>query len=1200
MHEDFDAELQLLVQEGLIEPAEVERARAKAREAGRSPIAWMQAEGRISSAGAARLRLKTPTLAPPPDAEVSPPAPPPKPAAPPAGGAPGEVTAPTLPSIGSGQDWPFPGWERFKPIRLLGKGGMGTVWLVVRSDLGNEVALKLVRADGAAQVHKLVEEARALGKVKHDRVCKVHEAGAERGYAYIAMQYVDGETLGSEGLKLTVKQQAQLLRDVALGVQAVHDVGVIHRDIKPSNILVERSAEGLKPYLVDFGVAQSWNLGPAAARSVVGTPSYMSPEQAEGEVATLDHRADVYGLGATLYHLLTGRPPFTGDSIEEILRRVRGERPTPPRALRSSAPEDLSAIALRCLEKDRKDRYDSARALAEDLERYLSRDPVRARSGTLYWLGRRLTKYWALVSLVVAVAGALGWTRYDAQQRERLAHDLTEQVEQIEALARESALAPPHPLQKDREELQGRMAELDKLIRANAGRAEGQGQYALGKGFLALGDYPQARQALESAWGHGFREPRAAYALVIALGHEYLEKLTEAQRQRDPDLRRLAVDAVQRRYKSRVLDLLNLSKGVKDPPDEYLKALIAFYEQQYDDALAKLAAVPETRAWVYETAQLRGDILKARAFARWEAGARQAQQADFDQALAAYRKAEVIARSLPSLHAAEARLERFALMTDVFGGRDDVLEHYERGLKALEPIGKLAPDDPERLVLEAQFHRHLAEFRLTHSGGDEAPLDAALQAAQRAGESAPAATAARAELAQVHVQRALSLINKSKDPRGELRDAAALLESIGEAGRDADFYMSLGKVYAVWAAAEDRRRLDSSANHEKSIEAYRRATGADDHYPRAWSGLGTAYYDRATSARAVDPDRDLTSGKAAVEHALALTPSLIPANYYLGLIDRALAGRAQARGEDPRPALEEALEQLKRGLRISAKYLPMLNAEGEVLLDLEEAEWDRGEDPSEQLRQASEAFQAALSINSGSASAAVNLAETTARQARYLADRGKDPTAATDQALARFRAAASLMSESPLPLVGSGLALIVQARYELDHHLDPRGHLPAAKAAADAAARLEERDPGTARVLGSVQWLEAQMSAGRLDGYQRAAETYEKGLADFQDHWELLREYALVCLDWASRAPAPDALERALRVTARMLEVRPNFPEALAFRAWAQALAAKKAPPAERAGLLERALRDLDAALKANRNLRHAWEPRRAALAAPP
>jgi tetratricopeptide (TPR) repeat protein len=270
---------------------------------------------------------------------------------------------------------------------------------------------------------------------------------------------------------------------------------------------------------------------------------------------------------------------------------------------------------------------------------------------------------------------------------------------------------------------------------------------------------------------------------------------------------------------------------------------------------------------------------------------------------------------------------------------------------------------------------------------------------------------------------------------------------------------------------------------------------------------------------------------------------------------------------------------------------------GQVQIDLAQADWDWGRDPFPRLKAASQTLQPA---SSSLPQAAINFAEATAREARYLEDLGRDPTAATRKALERFEQAARLANDNPLTHSGRGLALLVQAQHELEQGVDPQRHLVDARAAAEAAAAHVEKDDDFWRVLGSAQWLDARWRAlhgdRRLEGYEHAADTYETGLKSFPGHWELLREYALVCLDWAERAPASPALERALRLTLQMRQLRPRQPEARAFLAYAEGLTAKRLGSGDRR---KRALDDLDDALKQNRNLVEAWKRRRAELAAP-
>ncbi|MEO7735208.1 MAG: serine/threonine-protein kinase, partial [Kofleriaceae bacterium] len=277
--------------------------------------------------------------------------------------------------------FPVPGWSRYTNIRFLGKGGMGKVFLVHDPRLRREVALKFVRGDNPEQVRRLIGEARAQARVSHERVCKVHEVDEVEGKVYIAMQYIAGRPLGAMMSELTLEQRVMLLRDAAEGIHEAHRVGIIHRDLKPSNIMVERADDDqLRAYVMDFGLARTaQDEGATLSGTVIGTPRYMAPEQAIGEASKLDRRADVYSLGATLYHLVTGKPSVDGSSLVEVVHNLVTVEPRPPRSLDRNIPIDLEAIILKCLEKDRTARYDSARALVEDLDRYLDGEPVHAR-----------------------------------------------------------------------------------------------------------------------------------------------------------------------------------------------------------------------------------------------------------------------------------------------------------------------------------------------------------------------------------------------------------------------------------------------------------------------------------------------------------------------------------------------------------------------------------------------------------------------------------------------------------------------------------------------------------------------------------------------------------------------------------------------------------------------------------------------------
>jgi eukaryotic-like serine/threonine-protein kinase len=265
-------------------------------------------------------------------------------------------------------------------IREIGRGGMGVVYQARHRTLNTDVALKTIRASELAsveEVRRFYQEARAAAGLVHPNITRVHDAGECDGLHYLTMDLIQGPSL-SDALqqgRLTPANAAVLMEQVARAVHYLHEKGIIHRDIKPSNILLDAAG---KPHVSDFGLAKVFNTADDATLSgaILGTPNYMSPEQAEGKSAQVTALSDVFSMGAILYELLTGRPPFRTDSPLNTLFAVLETEPTLPRKLDSSIPVDLQQICLRCLEKNPARRYPSAAALADDLQRFLDGEPL--------------------------------------------------------------------------------------------------------------------------------------------------------------------------------------------------------------------------------------------------------------------------------------------------------------------------------------------------------------------------------------------------------------------------------------------------------------------------------------------------------------------------------------------------------------------------------------------------------------------------------------------------------------------------------------------------------------------------------------------------------------------------------------------------------------------------------------------------------
>ena len=273
----------------------------------------------------------------------------------------------------------------FELLEELGRGGMGIVFKARQLSLGRVVALKMIlRGDLAspADVARFRSEAASAARLGHPHIVPVYEVGEHDGQPYFAMKYIEGTTLGrrlADG-PLPPRESAELLVPVCQAIHYAHQHGILHRDLKPSNILID--GEG-RPHVTDFGLAKQVTADTQLTRSgaILGTPSYMAPEQAAGNRGQLGPASDVYSLGTILYHLLTGRPPFQAASPVDTVLLVLEQDPLPPRLVNPRADRDLEMIALHCLQKPPLLRYASAEALANDLQAYLADEPISARSG---------------------------------------------------------------------------------------------------------------------------------------------------------------------------------------------------------------------------------------------------------------------------------------------------------------------------------------------------------------------------------------------------------------------------------------------------------------------------------------------------------------------------------------------------------------------------------------------------------------------------------------------------------------------------------------------------------------------------------------------------------------------------------------------------------------------------------------------------
>jgi serine/threonine-protein kinase len=1099
-------------------------------------------------------------------------------------------------------DFPVKDWDRYECLGFLGQGGMGMVFLARDRKLGREVAIKFVRVEDARHVARFLAEARAQARVDHEHVCKVYEVGEIEGRVFITMQRIAGASLEAAAAELSLEQKAVALRDAARGVHEAHRMGIIHRDLKPSNLMVERGGDGtLRTFVMDFGLAHEWNRDLTETGSVLGTPAYMSPEQARGEVSTLDRRTDVYSLGATLYHLAAGRPPVQGANALEVLSAIATDEVPSPRSLGLDLPRDLEAIALKCLEKERAKRYDSAKALADDLDRFLGGEPVQARStGLWYRLQRRLRKHRNLVLaggaalvLVMAALGAALKARRDAGTRERLAQQFTEAMGRIESLARYSALAPLHDIRTDLQEVRRRMDRLREDMERAGRMGEGPGHYALGRGYWTLDDAEKAREHLQKAWDAGFREPRAAYALAVALGRQYQERLLEAERLRSADQRAARKRDLVEKLRAPALALLQQARGADAPSPAYLEALRATYEGRADEAIELLREVERGLPWFYEAPLLRGSLLQARAWSRWNQGDREGAHGDFAAGRGALAAAAASGRSAPATHAALAELELNALVMEKYG-QGQVEPAFERGMAAVQAALAAQPDHVPSLILESTLLGHLADFRASRGEAADDLAQRSVATAQQAVDADPARSGAWVALGMAYYQWGNARHERNLEAVDQLARGLRALEVLSLEQRDYRVENHIGLIRQTWAEVETEHGRDPAVQLDGAISAYRRATELESTLLPAWINLATCLQQRAGRPGATDPEGDLQGALKVLKRAQELNPRHFVPYFVEGEVRCGLARRARSRGADPGPLLALAIEALQKGLAINPAVPQLHNALGIAELERARHAWAVGGNSAPSLATAEAAFRRAMAIAPSQVFGGLNLSDLLIQRARW--EGGPKAASALGDAERLLDRALVGMPTHPGLLANLGGVQAARVDLALREGQGPGAAAERGEAALKKALAVDARSREAWQYLGEIRAARARWKAQRGmpagADYDGAEDALSRAAALDPGAPDLCLAQARLCL-WRADSKTEGGrglgLERAKLLVEAVLGADPANPEALVLKGALALAVAEGLPADQRAKGAGEALACLSQAMALNRNLAREW-----------
>lgn len=821
---------------------------------------------------------------------------------------------------------------------LLGAGGMGEVHRAWDAVLERPVAVKFVRSGDPREADRLVLEARLQARVEHPNVVRVHDTGTLGGRPCILLQLVEGATFADLAGGTDWRLKVELAAQAARGLGAAHRSGLVHRDVKPANILVEHSGEGPRACLSDFGLARDEEGGLTRSGLLVGSVDYMAPEQLLHSVP-VDFRADIYGLGASLYAVLAGHPPFrgsqrptapspgtqdagapTGDGDPhpgDLLRRILEDAPRSLLAEVPGVPKDLAAVVAKAMEKEATHRYATAEAFSEDLERVLRGEPVLIQSQSwvergLRWARRNPAPARALaasLAMAVATAGFVAWRSRRSALEALEAARIGGEAKALELQLRMAHLAPPHDLSKVHAALEAGLVHLAGRHGAAAAAAD----YARGRVLLLLDRPEEAREALLSARTHGYRGPELDEALGFASGRLFQRTRPEFESLKDETLRAERRRVAEREFQAPALEHLRAAGNTP-----YHQAFIAMVEGDYprcreqarrarqEDPEQVEASLLELEAWTFEAQEKLDEVDRPGARASVIEGLRCGADLSGDL------------RSDPAVPLLMARLKGVETSLDQAEGRG-IQAAFEAGHAFTEQALRLDPDHAEAWLVRSKLLEDACKVA-TDRGTSEG-----LDLGQRQVEAARRAASLRPGLAAylINLGTALYTFGHAKALHG--RDPVAEFAEGRRAGRKAGSLEPWNPRgihgAALNALDEARYRLSHGTDAKEALDAAEELLGRLQDmrgiHPRLVRPLLAdlrGHQAQSAWGRGEDPDRLQVESFDRYEALRAEDPARMNRTADVGYAAVTWAQTRVARGGSVADILEKAQPALKTGL----------------------------------------------------------------------------------------------------------------------------------------------------------------------------------------------------------------------------------------------------------------------------------------------
>lgn len=875
----------------------------------------------------------------------------------------------------------------YKIISKLGAGGMGEVYKAYDEKLRRYVALKVIRRENNSQaIERFLREAYLQAKVEHQNVCKIYEISNVEGSPFIAMQFIDGHSLKVAANWMTLEQKLKVMTKVCLAIHQAHKHGLIHRDIKPDNIMVESNPESnWHPYVVDFGLAKEQsNEGVTITGAVVGTPQYMSPEQAKGEVRTLDRRTDIYSLGATLYWLTLGKAPFDGESALKIVMKIIRQEPPPLRQLDPKISIDLETIIMKCLERRPEQRYFSAKILAQELERYLEGEPIAARPINLWQRLIRKARKHRVIAATITVSTILILifsiittnTLWLSSKQASLAQELGQEIEKMDSVMRQAALLPLHKTIAEKNFVIGRLELIKNLMEEGGKSGLGPGNYALGRGFIALGKYSEASEHLQKAWDSGYKKREVAYFLGIALGELY-RKEKDALAQLKAEEAAIRQEYIEKTYRLQAFHYLQLGQKGLDKNSveygevEYGEALINFYLKNWQAAIEKSSAASKKAPWLYETQKLVARSYIELSEELKDIGKFAEAKEEHQKAKEQYQSLMDIGKSDKSLYLDQSDLWVSIIDLDIRQGISPPLENINKIVELSDKAALIDPTDSDPYAQKARLYWLFGLYKKDNVQNLQ-DVESVKETFNKSIENAKTAINLNNLNPTFYNLGAMALISLGdyeaslgNNPKKYFNEAIELCSSALKSHPNyISCKVSIGDAYASLALYEVEENESPEDSLNKAIEYYQKAIAQNPNYQEAYTNIANVYNDLGFYTKDQDPMVLFQKAIDSCKKALSLNPNNTVANNNLGISYINIANYKIKHNKDPINSLNEAIKSYQEALEINPSDPVMYGNLGYAYKLMVKHNFSKNIETKNELKQAEEFIEKAIKINS--------------------------------------------------------------------------------------------------------------------------------------------------------------------------------------------------------------------------------------------